>query len=119
MSDTQLSPRRSTRPLRSPVNCALVASLLAIATACGSGTGGSPDTIDSEVFIQTFVDLRISALDTDSQRIAPLDREAILSEHSVTADDLTQFATTHGDDLEFMREVWNEVELRMDRMPAR
>ena len=118
MTHTQLCHRRSTSRPRGLVTTALIVVVLTAAAACGSGGTGTGDSIDAEAFIQTFVDLRVSALDTDSQRLAPRDREAILSEHSVTAEDLTHFANAHGDDLEFMREVWNEVELRMDRTPA-
>ena len=72
------------------------------------------DTIDREVFIATYVDLRVAALDTDSARIATVERDAVLERHGVTADDLTTFAEVHADDLDFMRDVWNEVEVRMD-----
>lgn len=119
MSDTQLCHRRSTGSPCGLLTSALGALVVTLAAACGSGTGDSPDSIESEVFIQTYVDLRTSALDTDSQRLAPVDRETILREHSVTVEELTHFAKSHGDDLDFMREVWNEVELRLDRMPAR
>ncbi|MDA0329812.1 MAG: hypothetical protein O2958_12490 [Gemmatimonadetes bacterium] len=90
--------------------------LLVTVISCGRTPPGG-DPIEQEVFIQTYVDLRVAALDTDSQRLAAADREAILARHSVTAFDLTYFADVHASDLEFMRDVWNEVELRMDRPP--
>ena len=119
MPNTQLLDRRSTWLPRGFSTAGLTTVVLAVAAACSWGDTNGGSSIDAEVFIQTFVDLRISALDTDSQRLAPIDREAILAEHSVTQADLTHFADAHGDDLDFMRDVWNEVELRMDRMPAR
>ncbi len=119
MSDTQLRHRRSTVSPRRLLTSSLGTLMVTAAAACGSGVGNSPDPIESEVFIQTYIDLRTSALDADSQRLAPGDREAILREHSVTAEELTHFANSHGSDLDFMRDVWNEVELRLDRMPAR
>jgi len=82
---------------------------------CGGGTQG--DTIDREVFITTYVDLRIAALDTDSSRISESQRDEILQQHGVTADDLTTFADVHGADLEYMRDVWADVELRLDSDP--
>lgn len=104
----QPRPRR-VRPRR------LAAPLLAcLALACG---GGTVETIDREVFIATYVDLRMAALETDSARVAPNERDAILQRHGVSADDLTTFAEVHADDLDFMRDVWNEVELRMDVEP--
>ncbi len=63
------------------------------------------------------MELRISALRTDSSRIATADREAILDRLGITEDDLLQFVDVHASDLEYMRDVWNEVELRMDRAP--
>lgn len=86
----------------------------------GSGACGPSaptDTIGRDVFIDTYVDLRVAALDSDSQRVAASDREAILAEHGVTADDLAYFVQAHAADLDFMRDVWNDVELRLDRTP--
>jgi hypothetical protein len=95
---------------------ATAAPLLLIATVACSGS--AVDTIDREVFITTYVDLRMAALETDSARIAASDRDEILQRNGVTAEDLTSFAELHADDLDFMREVWNEVELRMDVEPG-
>jgi len=88
---------------------------LLVLFGCGGGPQG--DTIDREVFITTYVDLRIAALDTDSARVGESERDAILQQHGVTADDLTTFADVHGADLEYMRDVWAEVELRLDSDP--
>jgi len=104
-------PRRTPRATGT-----LTLMLLVTVISCGRTPPGG-DPIEQEVFIQTYVDLRVAALDTDSQRLAAADREAILARHSVTAFDLTYFADVHASDLEFMRDVWNEVELRMDRPP--
>jgi hypothetical protein len=80
--------------------------------ACG---GRVPETIDREVFIDTYVDLRTAALDTDSTKVSETERTDILARHGVTEDDLVTFADVHATELEFMRDVWNDVELRMDR----
>jgi hypothetical protein len=89
----------------------------AVVLACGlAACGGSaPETIDREVFIDTYVDLRTAALDTDSAKVAETDRAEILARHGVTEEDLLAFAEVHATELEFMRDVWNDVELRMDR----
>ena len=44
-------------------------------------------------------------------------REEILAAKGVTEDDLLDFVRVHSTDLDYMRDVWNEVELRMDRSP--
>jgi len=95
----------------------LTLAAIAGVAACGGATGGNTDPIDREVFVQTYVDLRVSALETDTLRLATPDREAILAENGVTAEELTRFADAHAADLDFMRDVWNEIELRMDQTP--
>jgi hypothetical protein len=99
-----------------------VASLLAhvgvalTVAACGADTA---ETIDREAFIETYVDLRLAALDSDSLRLSAEDREEVLGRHGVTAADLETFAEVHATDLDFMRDVWTEVEVRLDLMPER
>lgn len=89
--------------------------MLGILAACGSS--GTPDVIDRETFIDAYVDLRVAALDTDSLRIAAADRQAILNELGIAEEDLVEFVEAHAADLDFMRDVWNDVELRLDRPP--
>jgi hypothetical protein len=92
-------------------------AIFAVLVLFGCGSSAPGDTIDREVFIATYVDLRMAALDTDTARIGTVERDAILQQHGVTADDLTTFADVHGADLEYMRDVWAEVELRLDTDP--
>lgn len=92
------------------------ALLVTILAGCG-GSSAPEGVIEEETFIATYVDLRIAALDTDSAHLADTDREAILAARGVTEDDLLDFVRVHAADLEYMRDVWNEVELRMDRSP--
>lgn len=93
--------------------CALAFALTVGLASCGSSP--RDDVIDREAFIDTYVDLRIAALETDSQRVAQADREAILAEHGVTEEDMVGFVEAYATDLELMRDVWNDVELRLDR----
>lgn len=90
-------------------------ALIVVLGACG-GTD-APVTIERDAFIRTYADLRIAAVQTDTQRIALATRDSILDAHGVTAADLERFAEIHSADLDFMRDVWNEVELLMDRQP--
>jgi len=91
----------------------LLGTLLLGSTACGPG--GREDSMDRELFVATYVDLRITASETDSLRLGDSGREEILTRHGVSAAELSYFAETHAKDLGFMREVWNEVEIRLDR----
>lgn len=92
----------------------LVAVLLGTAVAAACGPSTPEGVIDRETFIEAYVELRVAALSTDTARIAASDREAVLDEMGITEDDLIEFVEVHATDLEFMRDVWNEVELRMD-----
>ena len=94
---------------------ALLWAAVAIIAACGAR---SDDAIDRDVFIDTYVDLRVAALETDSQRVSTPDRDSILTAHGVVAEDLDHFTNVHAEDLDFMRDLWNDVELRMDRTPS-
>lgn len=91
--------------------------LFAAVFTVGCGESTPEGLIEEETFIETYVELRIAALDTDSSRIADSDRETILAAQGVTEDDLLEFVRVHSSNLDYMRDVWNEVELRMDRSP--
>ena len=88
--------------------------LLLVVVAVGCGPEAPEGVIDREVFIEAYVDLRIAALDAENQEIGEAARDAILASHGIEADDLLEFAEVHARDLELMRDVWNEVEVRMD-----
>jgi len=90
--------------------------LLASACSAGTSSGGAGDVIDREVFIQTYVDLRVAALETETQQLSDEARAEVLTRSGVTTDNLVNFAEVHGRDLDFMRDVWNDVELRMDAL---
>jgi hypothetical protein len=118
MSNTHRLPLGSVwTPFSRAVRGFVLIALL-VSVSCADSTGGSEDAIDQEVFIQTYVDLRTTALDTDSQRLAEPDREEILARHGVTDLDLEHFVRANTDNVPFMREVWNEVEKRMDKPPS-
>lgn len=118
MSD---SPRRPTthswRRFRFRADAACLLAALTV-SACSTGSDAAEDTIDREVFIQTYVELRMSALDTDTQRLADPARDSILTSNGISVDDLFHFATIRGEDPEFMAEIWAEVEGRLDHEPG-
>lgn len=98
----------------------VVAALVAVSSvvALAACEPSEPeDLIHRDTFVDAYVELRIAALDTDSQRVAASDRDSILDRIGITGDDLLRFVEFHGGDLEFMRDVWNDVELRLDRPP--
>lgn len=94
--------------------------LLAFAGACG-GAGDSPpgeEPIDREVFIEAYVDLRAAAAADEDFVLPAEERDEILARHGVTEDELLHFADFHGRDVEFMNEVWGEVERRLAERAA-
>jgi len=108
------------RPIRLPRQAGLLAMLTLVACAA-EGTGpDSRDAVDREAFIASFVDLRVAALLSEDGHLTDDSRIEVLSSHGVTEGDLTVFVEVHGRDLDFMREVWNEVEIRLEerRLPG-
>lgn len=85
--------------------------------ACLDG-GASPEAdagkvIEREAFIATYVDLRLETLDNPAYRVDDDERDEILERHDVTEDDLFQFVDVHGTDVEYMRDLWADVEARI------
>lgn len=76
-----------------------------------------PDTMPKETFIAAYVDLRKASLEGLGGPIDAAERERVLREHGVEEGDLLRFAEVHGDDPGYMREVWEEIELRFQGPP--
>lgn len=95
----------------------LLTSLLALLTltACDPGfpssEGDAP--IDRDTFVAVYVELRVEALHWDGGRLPEGERDRILQEHGVTADDLRAFVQAHGRDVPYMTQVWTEVDERL------
>lgn len=105
-------PTRTLVPLPRSV---LAAGVVALA-ACGgdaAAPAGDPGT-DRETFIATYVDLRTEVIRGSTHELGEEQRRAVLARHGVTEEDLMSFAEFHGRDVAFMREVWDEVEARLD-----
>ena len=95
------------------------AAFLALAlgiSACGGEPTASPDEagLDREAFIATYVDLRAAVGRQGTHELSDAERTRILADHGVTEAELLDFVEIHGTDVAFMREVWDEVEARMD-----
>jgi hypothetical protein len=89
-----------------------IAVLAVLAAACGGR--GADDVVDREVFIEAYVELRLAALASEDFEVAPDQRAEILARHGVDQDILLRFAEVHGRDVDFMNEVWSEVERRLE-----
>lgn len=82
----------------------------------GCGDDASPGTMDREAFVEVWVALRAAAVGSDDGVLPPGERERILDAHGASADELAAFVDAHGDDVEFMDELWREV---LDSLEAR
>ena len=92
---------------------ALILLALAAAACEGPPPGGEP--IAREVFIETYVELRLAALESEDFAVPPAEREEILARHGVDQEALLHFADVHGRDVDFMNEVWAEVERLLEQ----
>lgn len=90
-----------------------VAAALLVAAGCEEN--GGPETISREVFVETYVALRVAELrERRDDGISAEARERVLAEQGVTEEELLTFAEVHGRDVNFMEQVWDEVETRLD-----
>lgn len=64
--------------------------------------------------METYVALRVAALRTESGDLPDSARSRILAERGITERDLLGFVEARGADFDFMRDVWNEIEQRLD-----
>lgn len=99
---------------------ALVLAGFLLSGACDTPGGPGPssagdDTIDRETFVSAYVDLRLEALSSPDGIAPPERRDEVLRRHGVEPDDLLRFVEKHGDQPDFMREVWAEAQERIER----
>jgi hypothetical protein len=82
--------------------------------SCGGGTAALAEaTAAREAFIATFLDLRAATVNSGSADIEDAVRDSILDLYGVSGQDLVDFVETHGEDVEFMHDLWTEVEARL------
>ena len=92
-------------------------ALVLVSLACG-GEDGRTAALDRNAFVEVYVDLRLAALSAPSRQLTPERREEVLRTHGVTEQDVLAFVEAHGRDVDYMQEVWAEVEARMDSLEA-
>ena len=86
-------------------------------TGCaGDGAGPEEETISRDTFIETYVALREVGLGAPNQIPSVNDRLDVLEEHGVSEQDLLQFVEVRGRNVDYMRDVWNEVETRIEAL---
>jgi len=89
--------------------------LPALLVGCDLGEGvGEEPALDRERFVTVYVELRVAALRRDSQGLTDEERDEILRRYDVTEEMLMDFAERHGEEVSYMRDIWDEVESRLD-----
>ena len=82
--------------------------------SCGGGATDVPeDTAARDAFIGAYLDLRTTVLSSGTTDLGDEVRDSILAAYDVTGQDLLDFIDTHGEDVEFMRDLWTELEAHM------
>lgn len=89
-----------------------ILALALVSGACGDHAARD-DGIERETFVEAWVDLRTAALRHGEEGLPEAERTRILAEHDLTEEDLLRFAEAHGDDVAFMKDVWDEIEVRL------
>ena len=89
----------------------LAGALLCTTAACGGAEApeGS-ETIARDIFVGTYVELRMTALRSPDGRISPSAKAEILEAKGVTEADLLEYVGVHGPRVQFMVEVWGEID---------
>jgi hypothetical protein len=95
---------------RARVLAGFLGPLLAV---CGGGVDVPADVIDREAFVATYVDLRRAAIASAEFQLTDEQRADILARHGVDDESLVRFANVHGRDLDYMNEVWTEIDARL------
>jgi hypothetical protein len=84
----------------------------AFSFACFPPSSGeaSGDAIPLDTFINAYVELRIAALQASDEELTAQARDRILQGLELEENDLLEFVEVHGEDVQFMRRVWEEVD---------
>lgn len=82
--------------------------------SCSSEDELPPGLLEREAFVDVYVALRMSALQTSDANLPESVRDSVLAEYDVSADDLVAFAEAHGRNPDFMLEVWRDIESRLN-----
>ncbi len=104
-------PRLRVRRLLHRSRTLMLPIVVTLCWSCGDdGTDIPEDTGQREAFIAAFLDLRMAALTSGSADLTDEVRDSVLAISNVTEQDLLDFIDTHGEDVEFMRDLWTELE---------
>lgn len=101
----------TTAGMRGVRNLLAAAALLWLAPGCGGEPAPEPPgTIARDVFVNTYVELRMAAIHSPDGRVSSPVKEGILEAGGITEADLLAFVDAHGPRPRFMADVWGEID---------
>lgn len=83
---------------------------LALSCTLGGPEADTADLISRDAFVQVYVQLRVAALSDPTENVPLDERDRILQEAGVTEEDLLRFVEVRGREVQFMRQLWEEVD---------
>lgn len=98
--------------LPSPKAISGILPVLALCLSCTSGgpEGATEDVIARQTFVDVYVQLRVAALQNPTEDLPLEERDRILQDAGVSDDDLIRFIEVRGGEVQFMRQLWEEVD---------
>jgi hypothetical protein len=92
-----------------------LAYVILVAACGGQGDTATDATapISRDLFVQTYVELRMESFDNTPRVITDAEKDVILAERGITDEDLRHFIQVHGSDLPFMRDLWADIEAQI------
>jgi hypothetical protein len=103
------------RPPPRPVRRLVWALSALLCAACGDDEAPVVEgVIDRDTFIEAYVDLRVATVEGSDLTLLDTARDSILATHGVDAESLLDFVEAYGRELDYMNELWSEVERRME-----
>ena len=103
----------SSRPPRHRPRLRVFVIALIVCWSCsGNTTDVAENTDGREVFMGAYVDLRVATVSSGTTVLGSA-RDSILAVYGVTGEDLLEFVDIRGEDVEFMRDLWAEIEGRL------
>lgn len=111
-------PRLFLRRLRSlPLKLSrslVFVTLLLVSCSDGAQEEAAQETISREAFAKAYIDLRMNALQAEGQEMTLAMRNQVLDSLGLEEEDLIHFVEVHGTDVQFMRNLWEEIDSILD-----
>ena len=89
-------------------------TLLLVSCSDGAQEEAAQETISREAFAKAYIHLRMTALQAEGQEMTLSNRNQVLDSLGLEEEDLIHFVEVHGTDVQFMRNLWEEIDSILD-----